>query len=205
MARCSGTPSRSCVAPAPRNRRSAGRGATSYAGRVRLRKRVAALERMIEELRREPLTHVHRETGSTIDWRATMRGGEGAEITLGRDVSIARFAEINGPVTIGDESRLSRGVVVQGGTNIGERVSIGPNAMVLTQTHRIGWMARRAAKADRLPVTIGHGCWIGAGAIILPGVTVNRGSVVAAGAVVTEDVPMNTLVAGVPARAVRTL
>lgn len=172
---------------------------------MRLRKRVDALERLIDEMRREPLAHVSRETGTTIDWRATMRGGEGAEITLGENVTIRRFAEINGPTTIGDGGALSRGAVVEGGTTIGKGVSIGPNAMVLTQTHELGWKARRAGKAVRRPVTIGDGCWIGAGAIILPGVTVNRGSIVAAGAVVTKDVPPHTLVAGVPARPVRTL
>lgn len=156
-------------------------------------------------MRREPLDHVRQETGTNIDWRAVMRGGEDAEIQLGHDVTIRRFAEINGPTTIGDGGAVSRGAVVEGGTTIGKGVSIGPNAMVLTQTHDIGWKARRAGKARRLPVTIGDGCWIGAGAIVLPGVTVNRGSIVAAGAVVTKDVPPHTLVAGVPARPMRTL
>lgn len=49
-------------------------------------------------------------------------------------------------------------------------------------------------------VVIGNNCWIGAGAIILPGVTIGNGSVVAAGAVVNRDVPDNVMVAGVPAQ-----
>ena len=48
-------------------------------------------------------------------------------------------------------------------------------------------------------VHIGDNCWIGAGAIILPGVSIGNGSVVAAGAVVNKDVPDNVMVAGVPA------
>jgi phosphonate metabolism protein (transferase hexapeptide repeat family) len=57
---------------------------------------------------------------------------------------------------------------------------------------------RRAAK-----VTIGNDCWIGHGAIILPGVTVGDGAVIAAGAVVSRDVPPYTVVGGVPARPIR--
>jgi acetyltransferase-like isoleucine patch superfamily enzyme len=55
------------------------------------------------------------------------------------------------------------------------------------------------------PVTVGRGSFVGANATILPGMRIGEGSFVAAGAVVTADVPARTLVAGVPARAVRTL
>jgi acetyltransferase-like isoleucine patch superfamily enzyme len=55
------------------------------------------------------------------------------------------------------------------------------------------------------PVTIGDDIWIGANAVILPGVTIGDHSVVAAGAVVTKDVPPHTLVAGVPAKIIKTL
>jgi acetyltransferase-like isoleucine patch superfamily enzyme len=55
------------------------------------------------------------------------------------------------------------------------------------------------------PVLLCRGCYLGAGSLILPGVTVGEKAVVAAGAVVTRDVPPRTLVAGVPARVVRTL
>ena len=53
------------------------------------------------------------------------------------------------------------------------------------------------------PVTFRRGCYIGAGALILPGVTVGEGAVVAAGAVVTRDVPPHKVVAGVPARVLK--
>lgn len=55
------------------------------------------------------------------------------------------------------------------------------------------------------PVTFKRGCYLGAGSIVLPGVTVGERAVVAAGAVVTRDVPPNVVVGGVPARVIRTL
>ncbi|MDB5112014.1 MAG: acetyltransferase, partial [Mucilaginibacter sp.] len=55
------------------------------------------------------------------------------------------------------------------------------------------------------PIVVKRNAWIGAAATILPGVTIGENSVVAAGAVVTKDVPANTIVAGVPARAIKNL
>ncbi|WP_280523208.1 DapH/DapD/GlmU-related protein [Arthrobacter woluwensis] len=55
------------------------------------------------------------------------------------------------------------------------------------------------------PITIDDGSWVGAGSILLPGVTIGKGSVVAAGSVVTKDVPPNVLVAGIPASVIRSL
>jgi maltose O-acetyltransferase len=56
---------------------------------------------------------------------------------------------------------------------------------------------------EDMPVTIGDDVWIGARAILLPGITINSGSIVGAGAVVTKDVPPGSIVAGNPARVVR--
>jgi len=54
-----------------------------------------------------------------------------------------------------------------------------------------------------LPVTIEEDCWLGTGAIVLPGVSIGRGSIIGAGAVVTKDIPPLSLAVGVPARVVR--
>ena len=64
---------------------------------------------------------------------------------------------------------------------------------------------RRDGSQFSAPVRIGDDVWIGAGAVLLPGVTVGRGSVVGAGSVVTADVPPMTVVAGTPARVLRAI
>jgi maltose O-acetyltransferase len=88
---------------------------------------------------------------------------------------------------------------------IGRGVSVGHHVVCITANHETGWDTRRCGVCIPKPIVIEDGCWIGARATILPGVTVGQGSVVAAGAVVTADVPPNTLVGGVPAKVIKTL
>ena len=91
-----------------------------------------------------------------------------------------------------------------GGIEIGDDTMLGPNVSLLTAGHPTA-VADRRAGITIAPIHIGADVWIAAGATVLGGVTVGDGAVVAAGAVVTHDVPPATLVAGVPARAIRTL
>ncbi|MEO0540566.1 MAG: acyltransferase [Cyanobacteria bacterium P01_A01_bin.105] len=85
-------------------------------------------------------------------------------------------------------------------------VVVGHGVTFVTAEHAMGGPERRAGRAVvGRPITVQAGVWIGANALILPGVTIHEGAVVAAGAVVTKDVPANALVAGVPARLVRQL
>jgi maltose O-acetyltransferase len=88
---------------------------------------------------------------------------------------------------------------------IGDRVSIGHQVMILTTSHKIGTADCRAAELTATPVTIEDGAWLGTRCTILPGVRIGAGAIVAAGATVNRDVPPNTLVAGVPARIMKTL
>jgi maltose O-acetyltransferase len=88
---------------------------------------------------------------------------------------------------------------------VGDHVALAHHVKLVTTTHDATWQTKRCGESRIDPIVIEDGCWIGAGAIILPGVTVGRGSVVGAGAVVTADVPTNTLVAGVPARPIKEL
>jgi maltose O-acetyltransferase len=88
---------------------------------------------------------------------------------------------------------------------IGSNVSLGHGVLLVTNSHEIGPSRRRASALSAKPVNIGSGAWLGSRSMILPGVTIGAGAVVAAGSVVHQDVPPNTLVAGVPARPIRAL
>lgn len=91
---------------------------------------------------------------------------------------------------------------------IGDNVRIGSYAKLLTGTHTINsGVLRRGGSSQNLylPIEIKQGCWIGLGAIILPGVTVAQGCVVGAGAVVTKSTESNGLYIGNPARRIKDL
>ncbi len=90
-----------------------------------------------------------------------------------------------------------------GGITIEDEVQIGPRVNLTSENHPLD-PADRTTLIPR-PIVIKRNAWIGAGATILPGVTIGENSVVAAGAVVSRDVPPNTVVAGVPAKVVKSL
>ena len=83
---------------------------------------------------------------------------------------------------------------------IGARAQLGPHVQLLAADHPRDPAARAAGRENGAPVTLGADCWIGGGAVILPGVTVGDGATVGANAVVTRDVPAGATVAGIPAR-----
>jgi maltose O-acetyltransferase len=88
-----------------------------------------------------------------------------------------------------------------------DQVTLAERVLILTHTN-VGYAdhpLQVAFPPFAAPVTVGRGCFVGAGATILPGLTIGPRSFVAAGSVVTEDVPAATLVAGVPARPLRSL
>lgn len=91
----------------------------------------------------------------------------------------------------------------RGGITIEDDVFIGPNVNLITENHPEEPRLRHNVYAR--PILIRRNAWIGAGAIVLPGVTVGENAIVAAGAVVTKDVPDNAIVAGVPARFIRNI
>src|ERR1700744_3202331 len=114
--------------------------------------------------------------------------------------------------TSGNEIRVGRNVFVNqnctfydlGGLDIGDDVMIGPNVSLITAGHPIAPERRRAVTIGK-PIVIERNVWIGAGAIVIGGVTVGENSVVAAGSVVTRDVPPNPLAGGNPARPIRSV
>ena len=90
-----------------------------------------------------------------------------------------------------------------GGITIEDNVQIGPRVNLTSENHPLDPDDRTTLILK--PIVIKRNVWIGAAATILPGVTVGENSIVAAGAVVSGDVPSNTIVAGVPAKIVKTI
>ena len=134
-----------------------------------------------------------------------------AERLLGRCRKVGRNVRLRMPVVVYEPEQLELGDDVDigelcvlrasGGLVIGSRVLIAAGSVLATRGHPLA--LPRFGQVEDAPLRIEDDVWIGSGAILLPGVTVGRGCVVAAGAVVTRDVPPFTVVAGVPARALR--
>jgi maltose O-acetyltransferase len=78
----------------------------------------------------------------------------------------------------------------------------GPAVQICAATHPLNAEPRRLREYSK-PITIGHDCWVGAGAIILPGVEIGARSVIGAGSVVTKDIPEGVLAVGNPCRVLR--
>ena len=89
----------------------------------------------------------------------------------------------------------------RGGITIGNKVSLSQEVIILTAYHKVG---TDDFASSHKAVVIEDYVWVGTRAMILPGVTIGEGAIVAAGAVVTKDVAPYTMVAGVPARFVKT-
>jgi acetyltransferase-like isoleucine patch superfamily enzyme len=130
-------------------------------------------------------------TGTTIDPSTTLFSP--FYTNLGAFTSIGKNVFINHACSFLD----------LGGITIEDNVLIGPRVNLVTESHPLDPEDRKALLTK--PVTIKRGAWIGAGATILPGVTVGENAVVAAGSVVSRDVPANTVVAGVPAKIVKSI
>jgi acetyltransferase-like isoleucine patch superfamily enzyme len=115
------------------------------------------------------------------------------------------YTDFGKNISIGKDVFFNTGCSFQdrGGIHIGDGSLIGMNVNIATLNHGLDMKTRNTTYAS--PVTVGKSVWIGSGATILPGVTIGDRAVVAAGAVVTKDVPEGTVVAGVPAKVVKTI
>ena len=127
---------------------------------------------------------------------------------LGDYSVVESFACINnavGDVMIGDHTRIGLHNTIIGPVTIGNHVNLAQGITVTALNHNFSDAEKRIDEqgVNTTPVVIGDDIWIGANAVILPGVTIGSHSVVAAGSVVTKDVPPHSLVAGVPAKIIR--
>ena len=116
-------------------------------------------------------------------------------VTLGKKVIIMMGATINLGTVIGDETMIDMNTVIGGRAQIGSRCHIGAGAVV----------AGVIEPASATPVIIEDGVLVGANAVILEGVRIGKGAIVAAGAVVVQDVLPFTVVAGTPAKVIKSV
>ncbi len=111
----------------------------------------------------------------------------------GRHVHFGKHVYANFHLTLVDDTHIY----------VGDDTMFGPNVTVATAGHPILPELREKEYQYNAAVHIGRNCWIGAGAIILPGITIGDNSVIGAGSVVTKDIPPNVVAVGNPCRVLR--
>lgn len=152
-------------------------------------------QRQLSRAPQRYLREVLRRLGADIAVNATLKTGlvidnmgQGlSRLKIGNNVYMGPgiFIDLAAPVTLEAESVLA------------------PRVMILTHGDVGNRMLAGFIKRKEGPVTLKRGCWIGATAVILPGITIGEGAIVGTGAVVTRDVPDYTMVAGNPARQIK--
>ena len=111
----------------------------------------------------------------------------------GRNITVGKRFYANSYCTMIDVAPIT----------IGDNVMLGPNVQIITAGHPVHPDSRNSGYEYGVPVIVGDNVWIGAGAIILPGVTIGNNTVIGAGAVVTKDIPGGVVAAGNPCRVIR--
>lgn len=129
-----------------------------------------------------------------------------AEIGIGCYIEPPLYTNMGGRhVHFGSNIYANFGLTLVDDTHIyvGDNTKFGPHVTVATAGHPIDPQLRSKALQYNMPVSIGRNCWIGTGAIILPGVTIGDNTVIGAGSVVTRDIPANVVAVGNPCRVLR--
>lgn len=111
----------------------------------------------------------------------------------GRHVHLGNNVYFNFNATLVDDTHIY----------IGDCTMLGPNVVIATAGHPVLPELREKALQYNLPVHIGKNCWLGAGVIVLPGVTIGDNTVIGAGSVVTKDIPANVVAVGNPCKVLR--
>lgn len=140
------------------------------------------------EKRREKLKEMFAEIGDGCYVESPFYSNFG-----GRNVHFGNGVYANFNLTLVDDTHIY----------VGDYTMIGPNVTIATAGHPILPQLRQQGLQYNMPVRIGRNCWLGAGVIVLPGVTIGDNVVVGAGSVVTKDLPSNVVAAGSPCRVLR--
>ena len=111
----------------------------------------------------------------------------------GKHVHLGKNVYFNFNATLVDDTHIY----------IGDCTMLGPNVVIATAGHPILPELREKALQYNLPIHIGKNCWLGAGVIVLPGVTIGDNTVIGAGSVVTKDIPANVVAVGNPCKVLR--
>lgn len=130
-----------------------------------------------------------------------MFGSVGENVWVNQPLTLA----VGSTVTIGEGTYINSGLVLIDDytITIGKGVLFGTGVTLCTTGHPIDPEKRAEGGMYSFPITIGDGAWIGAGAIVLPGVMIGKYAVIGAGSVVTKDIPDYTVAVGNPCRALR--
>ncbi|HCC00211.1 MAG TPA: acetyltransferase [Ruminococcaceae bacterium] len=142
-----------------------------------------------KDIRTNLLKHLFRKTGADLRIEPPFYCCFGCNIEVGEKF----YANID--CILYDENTI----------RIGDHCLLGPRVTLCTAEHPVDAKTRIAGPENSKPITIGDNVWIGGHAFVNPGVTIGNNVVVGSGAVVTRDVPDNVLVAGVPAKIMKTL
>lgn len=113
----------------------------------------------------------------------------------GKHVHFGNFVYANFNLTLVDDTHIY----------VGDYTMFAPNVVIATAGHPILPELREKQYQFNASVKIGRNCWLGAGVIVLPGVTIGDNSVIGAGSVVTKDIPANVVAVGNPCRVLRTI
>lgn len=138
-------------------------------------------------------------------------------INLGHNVSIGRNCTL---ICTGIISHVGNGIIIedgsgindntylagQGGIRIGKNVIIGPGSKIFSENHIFSDCSKNIKDqgVSRSGVVINDNCWLGSGVTVLDGVEIGQGCVIAAGSVVSKSMPENSVVAGIPAKVIKT-
>lgn len=117
---------------------------------------------------------------------------------IGKNCKIDAYAYIEQGVVIGDNCKIRPFVFIPTGVTIEDNVFVGPHVVFTNDRH-----PKVRGEWELLPIRVMNGAAIGAGAVILPGVTIGENAIIGAGAVVTKDVDSNAIVAGNPSHVLR--